>query len=173
MDKKSVLIGSVFVALGINIIPIFVKQLASIDLFMKILAGLVFGVGVVYFVAGDAIKNKKDPYQIKLKEINQQVKEGKMNPTEAFKFEKEMLEEQYRIEKERYELSKKRKEIEELKMKSKPKGINYEAILGSDKNGKSLDVLGNISGIVQSDNKQTQTNKKSKKDNLDSLNELF
>jgi hypothetical protein len=175
MDKKQILIGGTFVAVAIFSIPLFV--LKDFKMLFNIVAGLVFGLSIIYFVAYDTLQQRSNK---QLKELQHKVKSGEISPAQAFEIEKNMIEQEYQIEKQRLELAKKKQEINKMKQEAKGPGIDISAIVGKSEGGKQFDMLNNMGDIMGS-NKTDVVNpkavigdKKSKqKDNLDDLKDLF
>lgn len=179
LDKKQILMGGVFLGVGIYALPIFLKGFPSLP--FKIAGGLFMAAGVIYFIAGDTLAGRSGGGGGFDKDIKKRIKSGEITEQKAFQLQNERFEQQLKMEKQKAKLAKQKAEITKIQNAAKPKQ-DFGAILGGDgkkKDTKLPDVIGNIApmfGGTKYPMKNVEgmvSEKKKKKDNYDDLRDLF
>ena len=158
IDKKMMLTSGVFGGIGLWIVASFLGG-GILTNIVKGLGALVFVGGVIYFVVTSS--SKKYEYS---KDIDAQLKEGNIDLAEAYKLEKQKLE--IELDRQKLALNIEKQKLGLAKAKAKMDKIAQT----SDKTlGGMPDILGNISGLLGSNNPK----KSKKKDKDNDLKNLF
>lgn len=165
LDRKSFLMGGVFLGVGIYALPIFLKGVPALPI--KIAGGIFMAAGVIAFIAWDTLTGNAGGPRYS-KDIKQKLKKGLISEQQAFELQKQQFEKDMVMAKQKIQLAKQKAELDKVKQQTKSK-MDLSGLTGTkpgEKKNAFPDVLGNISPMFSG------TEPKKKK-NQDDLRDLF
>jgi len=124
MERKDVLVGTMFTAIALFVIPIFVN-VPWMKTVLRPIAYLIMFLGMVFFVAGDTIMKK--------------IKKDKRTDEEVLNAKKKEYQHKIDLQVMQLELEKKKAEVEKVRVETQK--------MQGNKKGKMPDVLGNLGDL--------------------------